>query len=684
MGFAENLKPVALIGEGGIGKTSIALKVLHHDRIKDWFGDNRRFIRCDQFPASCAHFLNRLSKAIGAGIENPEDLTPLRPFLSSCEMILFLDNAESILDPAGPDAREIKAIVEELSRFENICLGITSRISTVPPPCQRPIIATLSTESACNIFYDIYKNCGRSDTISNLVRQLDFHALSITLLATVASHNVWDYDRLAKEWETQRVEVLQTDHNESLARTIKLSLSSQAFCKLTPSSSPSPSRTSHKQVTHSTPDQITPSLIPHKPTPSARELLEVIAFFPQGINENSLDWLFPTVPKRKKILDKFCLLSLTRRNNGFVTMLAPIRDYFVPRDPRSSSLLCAIKDRYFSRLSVVIDPNMPEFGESGWIVSEDINIEHLLDVSTSIDPDVDGIWGVCVDFMAHLYWHKPRETVLGSKIEDLPDNHPSKPECLFWLSRLFESVGNRTEQKRLLAHTLGLERERGNGFQVALTLGLLSDANRALGLYEEGIKQAKEALEIYERLGEPILQARFLSNLAWLFLHYKQADAAEDAATRGLDLISGKGQEFITCQLHWVLGDIHSSRGEIGKAIHHFETALGVASPFDWHNELFWIHHSLAFLFLNGDEPDRANAHVEQAELHTANNAYHLGLIMSVQALFWCQQHRLGEAKSEALRALEVLEKIGATEDVENCMDLLQTIEAMENRSACV
>ena len=602
VGLAKNLTPVALIGVGGIGKTSIALTVLHHDSIKQRFGDNRRFIRCDQFPPSCAHLLNRLSKVIGAGIENPEDLASLRPFLSSKEILIVLDNAESILDPQAMDGQEIYAVVEELSQLRTIWLCVTSRISTVPSDCEALDIPTLSIEPARDAFYRIYNNGERTNFVDNILGQLDYHPLSITLLATVAHQNRWDGDRLMKEWETGRTRVLQTEHNRSLAAAIELSLSSLLFQEL---------------------------------GPDARGLLEVVAFFPQGVNENNIGWLFPTIPNGKSIFDKFCMLSLTYRSNGFITMLAPLRDYLSPKDPMSSVLLCATKKHYFTRMSVDIVPGEPNFEETQWITSEDVNVEHLLDVLSTIDADSDSVWAACANFVEHLTWHKKRLTVLKSKIEGLSDGHCSKLECLFELSRLFLSVGNYTEQKRLLSHALELAIERGDDGQVAEILGHLSNSNIQLGLYEEGTQQAKDALKIFEWLGDTEGQAGCLVHLAWLSLDNEQFDTTEEAASRIIGLFPEKGSRFLACKLHHALGQIYQSKDETGKAIHHFEMALEIASSSNWQGYLFWIHCSLAVLFRGERKFDNANAHLERAKSYTIDSAYDLGYAMELQAGVW-------------------------------------------------
>ena len=86
-------------------------------------------------------------------------------------------------------------------------------------------------------------------------------------------------------------------------------------------------------------------------------------------------------------------------------------------------------------------------------------------------------------------------------------------------------------------------------------------------------------------------------------------------------------------------------------------------------------------MFLDEDEPDDPLLHIKQAKSNALDNAHNLGLATAFQAEILRRQGRLKEARSEASRAVEIFEKIGASGDARACKDLLKEIEGgMEDR----
>ena len=203
----------------------------------------------------------------------------------------------------------------------------------------------------------------------------------------------------------------------------------------------------------------------------------------------------------------------------------------------------------------------------------------------------------------------------------------------------------------------------------------LAYTNRQLGLHKEGILQARESLEICERINHTPGQAHSLRCLAWSLRSDEQLDAAGGAASRAIGLFADLGEQFEVCQGYHVLGIICHHKGKIEEAISHFGTALGIATSFDWHSQKFWNNYSLAELFFDEERFDGAHVHVEPAKSHAVNDAFLLGRGMQLQASFWQKRRKFEEAKSEVLRAADVFEKLGAALDLEKCRELLRGIQ---------
>ena len=291
--LTEQPAPVALFGAGGIGKTAIALTLLRHHQIMIRFGNHRYFVRCDDLDNSLVNLPGRLSETIG--IPQATDMAQILSHLeASPPCLLVLDGIDSILDPLAPGAAEIAKTIAEFGRCPKMCMVVTSRMDPkIPGFCCREIPTFLET-AARNAFHSSCR-LGRSAAIDTILAELDFHPLSIVLLASAVSENEWDEPALLEAWDGGNTCILKAPSRESLEDNIESVLRAPTIQEL----------------------GIT-----------ARETLEAIADAQGGVKEIYLLSVFPGINGVGDAVDALCKFSLIYRQDGFVKMLAPFRLYF--------------------------------------------------------------------------------------------------------------------------------------------------------------------------------------------------------------------------------------------------------------------------------------------------------------------------------------------------------------------
>ena len=299
---------VALFGSIGIGKSSVALTLLHHDRTRVKFGSSRHFMRCDDLQNSLEGFLERLSDSIHA--DRTTNIAQLRSHLvSSPPLILLLDGVDLILDPLSPQVEEISATIEEFGTYEHVCLVTTSRMHPDIHGFHRVEVPTLSEDAARDAFYSL-SNLVRSSAVDALIARLDFHPLSINALATFVRENGWDESMLLTAWDDDQGSALEESYRRSLKGAVELAFRSPTIQNL---------------------------------GTTARDTLVAIAAFPYGIDEHKLGKDILGIVGVEEVVDMLCKFSLVYRQDGFVKMFSPLRLYFA--GSALSPVKCAGTDR---------------------------------------------------------------------------------------------------------------------------------------------------------------------------------------------------------------------------------------------------------------------------------------------------------------------------------------------------
>lgn len=290
-----DLTSVILSGAVGIGKTIMALTILYHSRVKAKFGDNRHFMRCDNLVNSSESFLQRLSSEIG--FSPTKSMQLLRPRLARCPpLLLVLDSVDCVLDPLAAESAKIFTMIEEIRQYKHVCILATSRMAINVPGFHTIEVTTLSREGARDTFYSLC-HLKRSSAIDDVIENLDFHPLSINLLATAVSDHGWDEPKLLQDWGG-RAGLLRTDCRRSLEAGIESALGSPTIQSL---------------------------------GPVARETLEAISAYPCGVEETRVGRMFPTMGSVAEAVNVLCEFHLVDRHDGFVKILSPFRLYFLER-----------------------------------------------------------------------------------------------------------------------------------------------------------------------------------------------------------------------------------------------------------------------------------------------------------------------------------------------------------------
>ncbi|KAJ7779688.1 hypothetical protein B0H16DRAFT_1300274, partial [Mycena metata] len=227
--FRQGTPRIAILGAGGMGKTSLARTVVHHEELTTKYHGNRFFVTCDTAASK-----TELADLIGAhlGLKPGKDLTRaiLQHLSSNPHSLLILDNLETVWEPTK-SRKDIEEFLSLLTDINSLALMITMRGAERPSKVQwtrpfLPPLLPLAQDAARRMFIDITDNKHPLEEVDQVLSFTANMPLSISLLAHLV--DLEGCKEILSRWEVEKTSLISdgSDRRSNLELSISLSLSS--------------------------------------------------------------------------------------------------------------------------------------------------------------------------------------------------------------------------------------------------------------------------------------------------------------------------------------------------------------------------------------------------------------------------------------------------------------------------
>ncbi|KZV60039.1 TPR-like protein [Peniophora sp. CONT] len=615
---------VAVLGSGGIGKTSIALTVLHRPEVEERYGEARFFMSCEA-TSTAEGVLQELLKTFRLAVDTQNRVTPRDQFISHLRVqppgILCLDNLET---PWDADASGVESLLADIVSLSHFALLVTTRGGDRPRGVAwtQPFLAEitpLTLEAALDTWNSI---CGSHDGYSELlVQAVDLVPLAVTLLAQLAL--IESSEILWRRWELEQTSLLQdargTEHRlNSVERSIVLSLTSPTL----------------RDKEH------------------VLDFFSVLCMLPQGIPDTRISafvdtyaTLLPNIRRTIAILKK-CSLAYTSEDR-FLRVLSPIRHYMQSHHPCSDVTFAILADIY----CYLVESEPYEEGAKmvyarASIQPELINIPVILELSLSRKSgDIRRILDAVVRFSAicnGLYAHNT--TIVSRAIAHAKQDAPEF-EASLWTSMGDTLRYQHQYDESLFALSKALELHRIAGDQVgeANSLYILGILSRHTSKNEEAEKLLHSALDLYTKLDMSLGKAQALVELGDVYsCAPNRNDETERVLRSALDIYEQIGDKQGKADVLVSLGGLDIGRGRLDEAKTGLTTALDLHDEIDYPLGKANAMNELGRVYTKRDCDEEAEAMLQSAldiyrelndTLSQANSINNLGQLYRNQEL---------------------------------------------------